>query len=132
MPLLRNGPLFLLALGLVILTAACSLLRRGENLTLGSEIQLAGEASLICSQECADRGQCGRSEQGQMVLLNSQRPATLQHDIALGSLTAVTIERQEVRMAIQAGRNEEVPVSFYLVNIPDRGLGWVPGWCVGQ
>jgi hypothetical protein len=132
MSLFKNRPVWLLVWGLLALTSACSLLRRGENLALGSDIQLEGEASLTCSQECADRGQCGESEQGQMVLLSSQRPATLQHDMALRSSTAVIIDHQEIRMAIQAGRNAEVPVTFYLVNIPERGLGWVPGWCIGK
>lgn len=123
---------FLLAATLLVLTSACSLLRRGENLTLGSDIQLIGEARLTCSNECADRAQCGESEQGTMILLSSFGPATLQHDLAVPADTAVTIDRQEVRMAIQAGRDREIPVTFYQVNIPERGLGWVPGWCVGQ
>ena len=122
----------MLACVLMAVTSSCSLLRRGEDLSLGSDIQLNGEASLVCSQECADRSQCGDSEQGKMVLLNSQKPATLRHDLAVPSMTPVLVDHQEVRMAIQSGRSEEIPVTFYLVTIPELGLGWVPGWCIGQ
>ena len=124
-----------LALLLVVLVelTACGLLDSNDpRLTLGSEIILIGNALLVCSPECSERGQCGDSDQGEMVLLNSEIPATFGHDMAIPDGTEVNIVHEENRTAVQLNDNEQFPVSFYLVSQPEHGQGWVAGWCIEQ
>jgi hypothetical protein len=117
--------------------SACSLIGGGDDeaaqLTLGSEGDLVpGSAALICSQECRDRGFCGIAEQGTMVLLSSFGPATRGHDMAVLDRTTVNIEFGQPQTAFTVLTNEPVPINYYAVNVPERGSGWVAGWCIGQ
>ncbi len=124
-----------LTLFLIVLVelTACSLINSGDSrLILGNEETLVGTALLVCGRECSERGQCGQSEQGEMVLLNSEIPATFGHDMALPEGTTVEIDHNEVKTAVQLSDNEQFPVSFYLVSQPEHGQGWVAGWCIGQ
>lgn len=131
--LCRAVPLFLLLSFGILTMNGCSILGRGDNApTSGNEGAMAGEALLICSQECADRGQCGSSEAGQMVLLSNAGPATEGHNVAVPANSGVSIERQEARTVVQVSSEEQFQMPFYLVNIPDRGQAWVAGWCIGQ
>lgn len=124
-----------LTLFLIVLVdlTACGLLESGTSqLILGNEETLVGAALLVCGRECSERGQCGQSDQGEMVLLNSEIPATFGHDMAFPEGTMVEIVHKEVRTAVQLSDSELFPVSFYLVNQPEHGQGWVAGWCIGQ
>lgn len=125
---------FLVFVAAVMMAASsCSILRRGSNnLTLGSESSLTGQATLLCSQECSDRGQCGTADQGPMILLSSSGPATSGHDMAIPENTAVVIDHEESRTAVQLSNNDPFRASFYMVNVPERGPGWVAGWCIAQ
>lgn len=104
----------------------------GENQILGSEQTLSGQATLLCSQDCIDRAQCGLTEQVETVLLSTFGPATTGHDMAFPAGTAVIIDRQEMQPVIQVSDQSSSRVPFYLVNVPEVGMGWVAGWCVGQ
>lgn len=104
----------------------------GENQILGSEQTLSGQATLLCSQDCIDRAQCGLAEQVETVLLSTFGPATTGHDMAFPAGTAVIIDRQEMQPVIQVSDQSSSRVPFYLVNVPEVGMGWVAGWCVGQ
>ena len=120
-------------IALVILTSACSLINRGDSgEILGSEQLLSGEAKLLCSRECIERGQCGTAEQEKMVLLNTTMATTFGHDMAIRSGTNVTIVDEEMRRAVQLANNKTISITFYLVNITDSTPGWVAGWCIGQ
>ncbi len=129
----RAVPLVALMSFGVLTLSACSILGRGDSgPTSGNEGALAGEALLVCSQECSDRGQCGSSEAGQMVLLSNVGPATEGHNLAVPANSGVSIERQEARTVVQISTEEQFQMPFYLVNVPDRGQAWVAGWCIGQ
>jgi hypothetical protein len=118
--------------------SGCSILQGDGVSTLGTESVLADEALLVCSNDCADRGQCGMGDQEEMVLLSSAGPATVGHDMAIPNGAMVTINHEEKRTVIQAATDQSSEVSFYQVDIPEqgdipaRGLGWAAGWCVGQ
>ncbi len=117
----------------IVLLTACSLLNSSDSgLTLGSEESLIGSAILVCGTECGERGQCGGSDRGEMVLINSDIPATFGHDMALPDGAEVEIVREEDRTAVQLSDNEQFPATFYLVSQPDWGQGWVAGWCIGR
>lgn len=128
---LLSPTVVLLAL-LLVLTAACSLRGDNTNMVLGSEVILSGQAMLTCSQECADRGQCGTADAGEMILVNSPEPAVSNHNMAISAGTLVTIDHAESRQVLQISNSESLNIDFYLVNIPDRGFGWTAGWCIGQ
>ena len=133
MNLRKNAvPVLIFILLLPVITAACSLRRQDPVPVLGSDTSLAGEAFVVCSQECAERGQCGSADQGKMVLLNASGPATSEHNMAIAEGSPVLIDHEESRPAIQVSNNEPMTIIFYLVNVPERGPGWVAGWCLGQ
>lgn len=103
-----------------------------ENQILGSDQTLSGEATLLCSQDCLDRAQCGLAEEVETVLLSSLGPATIGHNMALPAGTSVIIDHQEMHPVIQISDQSSSRAPFYLVNVPEIGMGWVAGWCVGQ
>jgi len=118
---------------MILLLTACSLLNSSESgLTLDTKETLFGSAILMCDSSCSERGQCGESERGEMVLLNSEMPATFGHDMTIPDGIEVEIVGQEERSAVQLSDNEQFTVPFYLVDHPDYGQGWVAGWCIGQ
>lgn len=118
---------------LIMITACRSQESQPEgNQVLGSEQTLSGQATLLCSQDCLDRAQCGLTEQVETVLLSTFGPATTGHDLAFPAGTAVIIDHQEMQPVIQVSDQSSSRAPFYLVNVPEVGLGWVAGWCVGQ
>ena len=122
----------LFAVSILLSVTACSLLRRDGVSTLGSDASLSGEAKLVCSRDCSDRGQCGTADSGTMVLLSSARPATTGHNMAILDGTDVSIVAEQQHEVIRVATGEPELASFYQVNIPERGPGWAAGWCVGQ
>lgn len=122
----------LLALLLIIESCRSQETQSGGNQMLGSEQTLSGQAILLCSQDCLDRAQCGLAEQVETVLLSSFGPATTGHNMAFPAGTAVVIDHQEMQPVIQVSDQSSSRVPFYLVNVPEVGMGWVAGWCVGQ
>jgi hypothetical protein len=113
--------------------SACSLLRRGNGgATLGSNTALVGQATLVCSADCRARGQCGSSDNGDVVLMSSVGPATRGHDLVALSGTAVGIEQQIAQTVIQDGDGQQFQIPYYFVNVPGRGFAWVAGWCIAQ
>lgn len=124
--------LFQFALLMIIASCRGQESQSGENQILGSEQTLSGQAILLCSQDCLDRAQCGLTEQVETVLLSSFGPATTGHDMAFPAGTGVVIDHQEMQPVIQVSDQSSSRVPFYFVNVPDLGMGWVAGWCVGQ
>jgi hypothetical protein len=125
----RAAILLLSLLSLLVLLAAC----RGREgpIRWGNEIVLAGNAVLECSPECATRGMCGVSpERGEVILLSSWGPATWDFDLAVTSLTPVTIITYLEEPVVEVVTNIEFPLNYYMVDIPERGPGWVAGWCL--
>ena len=124
----------LIQFALLMIIASCrgQESQSGENQILGSEQTLSGQAILLCSQDCLDRAQCGLTEQVETVLLSSFGPATTGHDMVFPAGTGVVIDHQEMQPVIQVSDQSSSRVPFYFVNVPDLGMGWVAGWCVGQ
>jgi hypothetical protein len=118
---------FLLIFGLIFLVTAC---RRNTAQQWGDQALLSGSTVLDCSEECAARGQCGNSaERGRVVLLSRWGPATHNHDLAITAGTAVTVLSTEATFLEQA-MGGELLLTYYLVEVPERGPGWVAGWCL--
>ena len=93
----------------------------------------AGTAALACSQECADRGQCGPTEdRGPAVLLNLEQPAVVaaEHDLAVPEGTTVEVREVQSRTVVDASGNG-FPLNFYRVFVQSRNVeAWVAEWCV--
>lgn len=124
----RRGLGFLVLVFLVAGLTACF----GGKQVLGHTSPLAGEAVLTCSQECADRAQCGESiDRGQVVLMSPFGPATQGHTMAVPVDTTVQIVDRREEATVVVRSNELATVLFYRVTMPDRPEpGWVAGWCL--
>jgi hypothetical protein len=125
----RAGRAAVLALLLLLLLAGC---RRGAaEPQRGDLAVLAGSAVLVCNQECADRGQCGSSvERGQVVLLSSWGPSAEDYDMAISSDTPVMIVTRLEEIAVDVMTEQDFLLPYYMVEVPERGVGWVAGWCL--
>lgn len=102
--------------------------------TLGSDASLAGDATLICSDACAARAQCGTNPEAQpVILVNTVGPAVEQHDRWMPNNTAVAITNVQERTVEKISTFEQYPMRFYEVLLPDnQGIAWVAGWCIQQ
>lgn len=121
---------------------ACSLLGGGDEgqdqvaapADQGLEAIPAGQPTLTCSQECADRGQCGEStDRGTVVLLSTVQPAVAaaDHDLAVPEGTAVSIVETRPITVVENASGQEFPVNFHRVAIPLRNTeAWVADWCI--
>ncbi|MCP4426294.1 MAG: hypothetical protein GY803_17520 [Chloroflexi bacterium] len=109
--------------------AACSLMN-GEP-TLGSAAELQGQAVVTCSAACAERGQCGRSANGDQVVLGGQGgPAVENHDRVFAANTAVPIYESRMQRVEPINGGEQFDLRFYHIQRPDGADGWVAGWCL--
>jgi hypothetical protein len=119
----------LLGIGLLLgLLVACG---RGEPL-LGNQAQIEGNGRLLCSQSCAERGQCGYNENQQEVVLgHSASPATQNHNQLFQTNQIVTVNFSEDRQVEPVIAGEPFTLRFYYITDGD-GLqaGWVAGWCI--
>lgn len=128
----------LLLLILAHLLLACSVLGGDPNPAYpgpeaGSDAPVAG-ASLTCSQECADRGQCGDSaDRGRVVLLSSDAPAVAAVDFELAIADNAAVNVLELRSVevLESATGFQFPINFYRVHVPERNVeGWVSAWCI--
>ncbi|MBK8988156.1 MAG: hypothetical protein IPM39_19175 [Chloroflexi bacterium] len=132
----RTRPyLFHLALALFFLffTLGCSLLNRNADQPPPLE-QAASPINLVCSEECARRGQCGTIADGRSVILgHPERPVVSGHQLVFATDTPVTLVGTSIQRLQIIATSEQFDHTFYLVTRPNDGRsGWVAGWCVGQ
>jgi hypothetical protein len=104
----------------------------GSNPVLGDGALLSGNGTLVCSEVCAQRGQCGTTvEVGTVVLLHSGRPSTRDHDVAIPANTPVVITGVLTEtMAAVNNPAQTFLLYYYNVAAQDGSFGWAPGWCV--
>jgi hypothetical protein len=89
------------------------------------------QATLTCSEACAQNGQCGPTADGRVfVLARSDRPNTRDHDLIFPVDVPVEILINEQR-TIQSPGGEPVLQAFSHITLLDRvKTGWVADWCV--
>ena len=114
---------------------ACSLINQEtDTAVLGHTTTFAIDttAVLTCSQECANRKQCGTAnEQSDVILAGRDRPQTGPHDIFLPATQSVTIRNATTVSVQYLPSNEQASLTFYDVVLADGSKsGWVAGWCV--
>ena len=146
-PLRRWSALLALILLLFSLTACLSLLGGDEDPTAAGaapenvtdtqvrrfgdqEVLPAGTGYLVCTQSCGDFGQCGTSDLGTVVLLNSQGPAGKVHDRAVPAKSAVQIGGSTEESVFPENGAQPYTARYYNVTIQDQGQAWVAGWCL--
>lgn len=111
---------------------ACSVMKLIQDEQKEETSLSVEDATLQCSDECRDRGQCGKDMEGSdVVLLASSAPALEDHSAAYQANTPVTIVGKEVHSVIQLSDGQSMEMSFYDIVLPDGEQGWVPGWCLG-
>lgn len=128
---------FLLVFFVLILTTACGFLGGSDARILGSdsEVPLAGEAWITCSQDCRDRAQCGLAQNinADVIMLRTDFPDTVQHNMIIGNgEPVVIIASTDVEVARIVDPNSRYVARFYQVQVPNRAPAWVAGWCVEQ
>jgi hypothetical protein len=100
------------------------------------EIASAFRATLVCSQECANRGFCGTSpDRGQVVLLNREGPSVLpaEYDLAIPENSQADIVDQRVERIVEVATGIEFDTIFFHLFVPERqDAGWAASWCVVQ
>lgn len=121
----------LLLLSLLSLTA-CSLLNRGTAATvLGHDTQLGAGATLICSQVCAERGQCGTAvDQGEVILGGHDQPRLAQQNVLFPVSAAITVLETSSYNVRQLSGGDPFPINFYKIATAEGKIGWVAGWCL--
>lgn len=123
------------------LVVACSLIGGGEPEDAypapgeeAADLPAPIGPTLTCSQECADRGQCGDStDRGRVVLLSAGQPAVspLDLNLAIADGSSVTVLEMRSLNVLENASGFEFPVNFYRVLVHDRNVeGWVAGWCI--
>lgn len=97
-----------------------------------AELEGVPQIVVVCSEVCADRGQCGEAADGRrLVFGHPDRPEVRGHQMIFEHETAVFFinTREETLQVLATG--EQFNHTFYLVTRPeDRRSGWVAGWCV--
>ncbi len=125
----------------LVTITACDLLPFSQSVPrLGYEANpLSGQAYLVCSQACRDRGQCGEVVAGPeapftAVMVNVSGPATRNHSniASFNSLVTIIETRDETVIAEPNSQNQFI-LRFYHINVPNLNLdGWVAGWCIAD
>ena len=105
----------------------------------GDESEEPVPVTLVCSQECADRGQCGEAQSGNdavVVLGGKDGPAVEanQHDVVFLAGSAATVRSSmEVTLLDSDGREFKETFSRVEALNPMGDIaetGWVADWCI--
>jgi hypothetical protein len=104
----------------------------GGDAAAPPDAQAQQQGQLICSEECAARGQCGTllSNNQSVILGNPEQPAVSAHQLFFpADATLPIIGVQDVLLREPATGNEFTQ-PFYMISREDGRSGWVAGWCV--
>lgn len=129
----RYGVAFMTLTALLCFLTACSLINRdtGPTSTLGHTTTLTEAGVLVCSQPCAERGQCGsRVDGGQVILGGRGQPLTTQHEVFFPADTRVDILQMAPYTVRSLTEGDPFTLNFYNIAVPGGEQGWVAGWCL--
>ena len=119
-------------LGLALFFALFILGCGGGDEAVVEETVTEQQGTLVCSQACSDRGQCGTPVNGDqpVILGHPDFPAVQnQQMIFLADSTLPIIGSKEELLQVVA-TDEQFNHTFFLVKRTDERVGWVPGWCI--
>ena len=119
-----------LAFLFLLFIAGCS--RGGEETepTTAEGTQQLG--TLVCSEECAARGQCGTSvNSNQPVILgHPDHPAVQDHQMTFQAEYTLPIIGAKDELVQVVSTGEQFNHTFFLLQRADERVGWVAGWCL--
>lgn len=130
----HQGKTIIRLLGLALLFGVFILGCRGGD----GETSVEGEAApqqqgtLVCSQECADRGQCGTTVNGDqtVILGHPDFPAVQDQQMTFPAESTLPVIGTQDELLQVVSTNEQFNHTFFLVQRTDERVGWVPGWCI--
>ncbi len=128
-------PSFLALLGVFLFfVLGCSVLNRGSEPppAEGAALVAGQQASLVCSQSCADRGQCGYllNNSQPVILAYSEGPALENPQMIFPADTVLPLLGVKDVLLQVAATNEQFTHPFYFIQRSDGAAGWIAGWCV--
>jgi hypothetical protein len=90
------------------------------------------QGALSCNDECADRGQCGKTVNGNnpVILGHTDRPAVQDHQITFPADTSLPILTTQDELVQVVATGEQFYHTFFLIRRADERVGWVAGWCI--
>ncbi|MBE2222810.1 MAG: hypothetical protein IAF02_14790 [Anaerolineae bacterium] len=88
--------------------------------------------TLVCSEECAARGQCGTSvSNNQPVILgHPDHPAVQDHQMTFPAENTLPIIGTKDELVQVTATGEQFNHTFFLLQREDERVGWVAGWCL--
>lgn len=132
-PMARNSWAFVALVVLLVFTACAG---GGEEAPAEGTVAASQQATLTCSQECADRGLCGTSlDRGRVVLLNREGPSVTptDFDLAIPENSTADILERRVETVVQVTTSTPFETTFFNLFVPDRQeSGWTAAWCLIQ
>jgi hypothetical protein len=130
----RRGlsPIFFILAFVVLLLAVWLFLGRGGDETATPAGPAVTLVTLVCNDECADRGQCGRLADGRYVVLaHPDQPAVRDHQLLFAADSTAALVATNVQTVQVIATGEQFDQPFYQLTRPEDGRSaWVAGWCV--
>ena len=122
--------LFGLAIFFLLFVLGCS--RGGDTPPVEEGAVPQQQGTLVCSEECAARGQCGKTVNGNqpVILGHPDHPAVQDHQMTFQAEYTLPIisTKEEILQVVSTG--EQFPHTFFLLQRADNQVGWVAGWCL--
>lgn len=119
-----------LALFFLLFVLGCN--RGGEEAPVEEGAAPQQQGTLVCSEECAARGQCGKTVNGDelVILGHPDRPSVQDHQMTFqAEYTLPIISTKEEQLQVLS-TDEQFSQTFFLLQRADERVGWVAGWCV--
>lgn len=121
-----------LALFFLLFILGCS--RGNEETPPEGETDAAQQqlGTLVCSEECAARGQCGTSVNGNqpVILGHPDHPAVKDHQMTFQAEYTLPIIGTKDELVQILATGEQFTHTFFLLQRADERVGWVAGWCL--
>ena len=118
-----------LTLFFLLFILGCS--RGGEEVPVEGETAPQQQGILVCSEECAARGQCGKTVNGDqtVILGHPDRPVVQDHQMTFPAedILPIVSTKEELLEVVSTG--EQFSHLFFLLQRADERVGWVAGWC---
>ena len=98
----------------------------------GETLPLEQQGALVCSEECAARGQCGKTVNGEqpVILGHPDYPAVQDHQMTFPADYTLPIIGTQEELVQVLSTGEQFNQTFFLIKRADERVGWVAGWCV--
>lgn len=105
--------------------------RGGEDAPGEGETAAQQQGTLVCSEECAARGQCGKTVNGDQIVIlgHPDRPAVKEHQMTFPAEDTLPIVSTKEELIEVVSTGEQFSQIFFLLQRADERVGWVAGWC---